>query len=406
MNILPKGLTFALSSSKYAQGLVFCNKYVIFLPILHITRPSDVVRIKIAMTTNIFAFIIVLGVLVSFHELGHFLAAKLFGVGVEKFSLGFGPRLFGKKVGITDYRVSAIPLGGYVKMVGERPDVELASYDIPFSFSHKHVLKRILIVIAGPLFNLLLAVIIFLGIFQTSGISILKPHVGKVTEKSPAEIAGIQKGDLIVAINNADISSWDKMATFIAQSNGKPLEISVLRNEYLYELKVLPRLVTSKNFFGEDTKRYVIGITASNDYYKKKLNPIEALTRSITNTFNITKLTIIGIAKLIKGSVSSKAIGLGGPIMIAKMSGQVAKEGVVSLLFFIAILSINLAILNCLPIPVLDGGHLLFFFIEFIIGRPVNIKIRERAQQVGMSILLLLMIYVFYSDIVRILDKG
>ena len=155
------------------------------------------------MGTNIFAFVIVLGVLVFFHELGHFLVARLFGVGVEKFSLGFGPRLFGKKVGITDYRVSAIPLGGYVKMVGEDPTTELDPADIPVSFTHKHVFKRILIVAAGPFFNFLLAALVFFGIFIISGTYILKPTVGKVETDTPAYVGGLQEGDCLLYTSDA-----------------------------------------------------------------------------------------------------------------------------------------------------------------------------------------------------------
>jgi regulator of sigma E protease len=162
----------------------------------------------------------------------------------------------------------------------------------------------------------------------------------------------------------------------------------------------LPELKTSKNIFGEDVKRYAIGIASGGDFYPKKLNPFEALYESVRQTYKITYLTVLSIAKLIQGTVSAKT--LGGPLMIAEMAGQQAREGIANLLFFIALLSINLAVLNFLPIPVLDGGHLLFFFIEAAIGRPVNTKMREIAQQVGIFILIVLMIFVFYNDISRI----
>ena len=164
------------------------------------------------MGTSILSFVVVLGVLVFFHELGHFLFARMFGVGVEKFSLGFGPRLFGWTSGITDYRVSAIPLGGYVKMVGEDPTMEMDPEKIPFSFTHKHVLKKLLIVAAGPLFNVLLAVLIFLCIFLFSGTYILKPIIGDVQENMPAYDAGLQKGDIILAIDGKAVATWEEMA--------------------------------------------------------------------------------------------------------------------------------------------------------------------------------------------------
>ena len=352
------------------------------------------------MSTNIFAFVIVLGILIFFHELGHFLVARLFGVGVEKFSLGFGPRLIGKKIGITDYRISAVPLGGYVKMVGEEPDADIDPAVIPISFTHKHVFKRILIVAAGPFFNLLLAVIIFFGIFQASGIYILKHSVGGVEAGSPAERGGLKKGDLVVAIGDQPVESWDDMSKMIKASGGKTLDITVRRDDSEFMAHLTPHTKSLPNLFGEDQKRYVIGIAAGGDFFTKDLNPLEAVGESIAQTYNVTKLTVLTIVKLIQGRVSTKT--LGGPIMIAQMAGRQAKEGITSLVFFIALLSVNLAILNFLPIPVLDGGHLLFFFVEAIMGRAVNTRMREIAQQVGIFILILLMAYVFYNDITRI----
>lgn len=353
------------------------------------------------MSVSIFSLIIVLGVLIFFHELGHFLVARLLGVGVERFSLGFGPKLVGKKIGITEYRISAIPLGGYVKMVGESPDSELDPSDIPFSFTHKHVFKRILIVAAGPLFNILLALVIFFGIFQISGLLILKPGIGDVNEGSPAYMAGLKKNDLVVSIDGVDISSWEDMANAIMASKGKTLEISVLRGDTIFTKSVTPEVKKFKNIFNEDVDRYVIGITASGEIFKKDLNFFQAFSESIIQTYQITSLTIKGIVKLFQGTVSPKT--LGGPIMIAQMAGQQAKEGVVNLIFFIALISVNLAILNFLPIPVLDGGHLLFFFIEAVKGSPVSVKVREISQQAGIFVLILLMIYVFYNDIARVL---
>ena len=352
------------------------------------------------MSVNIFALVIVLGVLIFFHELGHFLVARLLGVGVETFSLGFGPKMISKKIGITDYRISAIPLGGYVKMVGEQPDADLDPADIPLSFTHKHVFKRILIVAAGPFFNILLALIIFYGIFQISGMLILKPSIGEVNEGAPAYRTGLKKGDLVESIDGVKISSWEDMAKMITTSKGKTLSISVLRGNSMRVVDVAPEPKIFKNIFNEDIERYVIGVTASGDFFTKDLNVFQAFSQSFIQTYQITALTIKGVVKLFQGTVSPKT--LGGPIMIAQMAGQEARQGAVNLIFFIALISINLAILNFLPIPVLDGGHLLFFFIEAVTGRPVSIKIREIAQQAGIFVLILLMIYVFYNDIARV----
>jgi regulator of sigma E protease len=352
------------------------------------------------MSTSVFAFLIVLGILIFFHEFGHFIIARLFRVGVEKFSLGFGPRLLGKKIGITDYRLSLIPLGGYVKMVGEEPDESLDPQLIPLSFTHKHVLKRILIVFAGPFFNILLAVLIFWVIAFSSGIMILKPSVGSVKDGSPAFLAGFKPGDLVTAIDGVAVETWEAMADRITRSNGKTLEITVERPGGPIVLRATPELVKSKNLLGEDIKRYVIGIGTAGETKSMKLNLFQAARESLRQTYGIVELMVMIVAKLITGDISIDTVG--GPIMIAQMAGDQAKAGISSLFQFIAVISVNLAVINLLPIPILDGGHLLFFAIEAFKGRPVNLKVREIAQQVGMVILIMLMILVFYNDITRL----
>jgi regulator of sigma E protease len=355
------------------------------------------------MGITLLSFVIVLGVLIFFHEFGHFLIARLFSVGVEKFSLGFGPRLLGKKIGRTDYRISAIPLGGYVKMIGEEPDAEVSPEDMAVSFNHKHVLKRMCIVAAGPIFNILLAVIIFFSIFLISGAMILKPSVGTVRDDSPALKAGLKAGDLITSIDGTAVSNWEDMTEIIGASNGKTLEIGVQRADSARVFRVTPELVPAKNLFGEDIQRFIIGISASGDIYTRELNIFQALVESLKQTYTIVELMVVIIGKLITGDISADTIG--GPIMIAKMAGDQAKAGIGNLIFFIALISVNLAIINLVPIPILDGGHLLFFFIELIKGRPVNLKIREIAQQVGLFIILLLVVLVFYNDIFRYKDN-
>jgi len=352
------------------------------------------------MSTSVFAFIIVLGVLIFFHELGHFLVARLFGVGVEKFSLGFGPRILGKTVGMTDYRISLIPLGGYVKMVGEEPDSEIEPYLIPQSFTHKSVFKRFLIVAAGPLFNLLLAVAIFFLVFQTSGTYVLRPLVGEVDTPSPAARAGLQKDDLIVAIDDQYIASWEEMAERIAESDGRSLAVVIERAGQRLTVDLTPELKTTQNLFGEDIQRYVIGIRSAGDVIPRELSLLESVQMSVSRTWEITELTVLSVVKLIQGKLP--AATLGGPIKIAQMAGAQAREGVVNLMIFTAVISINLGILNFLPIPVLDGGHLLFFTIEMISRRPVSLKVREIAQQFGIFLLILLMIFVIYNDIINL----
>lgn len=353
------------------------------------------------MTTNIVSLIIVLGVLIFAHEFGHFIVAKVLGVGVEKFSLGFGPRIFGKKIGMTDYRISAIPLGGYVKMVGEAPDSELDESMIELSFSHKSVLKRSLIVLAGPAFNFFLSVAIFFGFFEISGLPIMQPEVGSVQEGMPAYVAGVQAGDRIVAVDGEPVTQWDEMAEIITQRGGSTLEFELLRDETIISLRITPKQISSQNVFGEKIDKYVIGITASGEFTIERLNPIEAVVEGVLQTWQIAKLTVLSVGKILAGTLSAKTIG--GPIMIAQLAGEHAKAGMANFIFFIALLSVNLGIINLLPIPVLDGGHLMFFFIEAVTRKPVNLKMREVAQQIGIFVIILLMVFVFYNDIARVL---
>ena len=351
----------------------------------------------------IIGFVVVLGVLIFFHELGHFIVAKAFGVGVEKFSLGFGPKIIGKTVGRTEYRLSAIPLGGYVKMIGEQPDEELEPSDIPFSFTHKPVYQRMLIVASGPVFNFFLAIIIFFGIFWFAGEMMLQPVIGEVKAGSPADAAGIIGGDKVLAVNGADIENWSEMADRIMDSGGSALEFTLLRENRRLHLFVTPKDDVMENIFGEEQHRYIIGVSSTGDVITRKLGPAEAFSESLNRTYLICKLTILSVVKVFQGTVPAKAIG--GPILIAQMAGEQVKQGMVNLFAFIALISVNLGILNLLPIPVLDGGHILFFSIEAVIRRPVNLKTREIAQQVGIFLLMMLMVFVFYNDIMRFFEK-
>jgi regulator of sigma E protease len=347
--------------------------------------------------------IILLGVLIFAHEFGHFIMAKKSGVGVLKFSLGFGPRIFGKKIGETEYLLSAIPLGGYVKLLGESDVEGLSDEEQQRSFSKQPVLKRIMIVIAGPAFNFLLAVVIF-TIVHMVGIPALKSHIGTVQENSAAYEVGLKEGDVIIAIDGKPISRWNRLAETISESAGRPLKISFNRNGIVQDLTVMPKLQKSKNIFGEDVDAYKLGIAPSSITVIERLNPLEACWTSLKQTWMISKLTVVSLVKMIEGVVSPKT--LGGPILIAQMAGTQAREGIIPFVLFMALLSINLAVLNLLPVPVLDGGHLLFYFIEIIKGSEVSVKWREMANQVGFVLLIILMIFVFMMDIDRLNIKA
>lgn len=343
---------------------------------------------------------IVLGVLIFVHELGHFLFAKWGGVGVEKFSLGFGPRLFGKKVGETDYILSAIPLGGYVKLMGDDPSEE--SSDPEKSFSQKPVGTRLKVVVAGPLFNLFFAVFVFFVVYMV-GVPVLTSKIGDLKAGAPAQNAGLQKGDRIVAIEGQKVSRWEQMTKIVHDSAHKKLTFAIEREGKTFAITITPESQTIKNIFGEDTKVGLIGVMASEETITQRFSPPVAFVKGLWKTGEIISLTVLSIMKIIQRVVPAQTIG--GPILIFKMAGEQAALGLLNLAFFVALLSINLGILNLLPIPVLDGGHIIFFTIEAIAGKPLSVKKKEIAQQVGLALLILIMLFAFYNDLMRIFIK-
>jgi len=354
------------------------------------------------MGINVVSVIILLGVLIFVHELGHFLTAKLSGVGVLKFSLGFGPKLIGRKYGETEYRISLIPLGGYVKLLGESDTEQLSPEDEKRSFLKQSVGKKIGIVAAGPLFNFLFAVLAFAFIYM-AGVPTLTNEIGGVQTGSAAHEAGLKEGDRITAIDGRNVSTWTEIAEAIGGSQGRELAVRVERpNGETGDFRLRGRPTSVKNLFGEDTESYKIGIQASTEVVIKRENPFSAVISGFEQSWVITELTFVSIYKIIAGTISPST--LGGPILIAQMAGTQVKKGILPFIFFMAILSINLAVLNILPIPVLDGGHLFFFLIEMVTGKEINMKWREIAQQVGFFLLILLMLFVFYNDIVRIFE--
>lgn len=367
--------------------------------------------------------IIVLGVLIFVHELGHFLFAKMLGVSVEKFSLGFGPKLLGKKIGETEYLLSAFPLGGYVKMFGEGGFIEggeshhppedeevesetahapvqreLTEEEKSRSFAHKPVLARIAIVMAGPVFNLIFAWMIFI-VLCMMGVPTVTAKIGEVLKDKPAARAGVLKGDVISSINGKPIARWEEIAEGVAASKGQPLTVSVKRGEKTVDFTMTPEPRISKNLFGEKVNGYAIGVASAGDVVTEYYNPFQAVIKGTEQTWKVIDITIMSLVKMVQRVVPMDSVG--GPIMIAKMAGEQASAGGASFLAFMALLSINLGVLNLLPVPVLDGGHLLFYFMELIFRRPVPQKVREYAQQIGMVLLLGLMVMAFYNDIIR-----
>ena len=347
---------------------------------------------------SIVSAVVVLGILIFVHELGHFIFAKLFKVGVEKFSLGFGPKLLGKKIGETEYLISAFPLGGYVKMVGEGTDGELSEEDKGRSFAEKTPLQRIAIVAAGPTFNLLFAWFVFILLFML-GVPAATTKIGEVVKEKPAARAGVVAGDVVTSVNGKSVARWEEMAAEIAAGKGASLIIEVKRGDQVKTFKIIPETRTGKNLLGETVTSPVIGVVASGDTVIDRFGPGEALVKGSLQAWNVTKLTILSLVKIVERAVPLDTIG--GPIMIAKMAGQQAEAGGVSFLAFMALLSVNLGVLNLLPIPILDGGHLVFYLWELVFRRPVSQRAREIAQQVGLALLIGLMVLAFYNDIAR-----
>ncbi len=348
-------------------------------------------------------FVVVLGIMIFFHELGHFLTAKSFGVKVLKFALGFGPKVVARQVGETEYSIRYVPLGGFVKMLGEEEGDEetegLSPEEKERAFNNQHPLKRMAIAAAGPLFNLLLALLIFCGIFLIAGEHIMTPEIGEVRVDSPAEMAGLKAGDIILSVQGREIESWEELQGLI-QNRYSPVQLTLQRADEVLSFTVTPEEGVVQNVFGEEIRSALIGIVTAGKYEKIDLGVWESIKGGVAETWKWIKLTCLVVAKLFQGAVSIET--LGGPIAIGQLTGQLAEQGFSNLAPFMAVISINLGILNLFPIPVLDGGMIIFLLGELILRRPISLKTREMAQKVGLSILIILMMIVFYNDIVRL----
>lgn len=351
--------------------------------------------------------LILFGLLIFFHELGHFLLAKLVGVKVLKFSLGFGPKLISKKIGDTEYLLSAIPLGGYVKPLGEDPEEELSEEDKPRAFNYQPVWKRMAIVVAGPIFNLVLAYVIFTA-FLGLNLPVIIPDLDSITtmiegvqEGSPAEKAGIMSNDSVVSINGSSVSDWTEMAEVFSKNPGKELLVTVRRGAELIEVKLTPEPTTMKDASGDEVVVGRIGISKKfSSNVIESSGVLSAPLKGLEATWEWCVLTVEVVVKLFSGSLSAKQVG--GPILIVDAAAKAASVGAFAYFNFIAIISINLAILNLLPVPVLDGGHVLFLSIEALRGKPLSDKILIIANKIGMALLLMLITFVIYNDTIRI----
>ena len=353
---------------------------------------------------TVISVILVLGGLIFFHELGHFLVARSLGMGVSTFSLGFGPKLLTRRFGKTDYCLSLVPLGGYVALVGEEEDAELPEgFTEGESFSRRPPWQRLLVVAAGPLANILLAWLLCWGLAFTHGQAYLLPDIGALEEGGPAAEAGLRPGDSVVAINGVPVTDWISMSDNIAASKGAPLRMEVNRDGRNETVTVTPKAATRKTIFGEEEATWRVGIRASGKTASTELGFGQSAVAGAKRTWEMVHLTWTGMVKLVQRVVPLDQVG--GPIMIAQMVGQQAQEGLSSVLALTALISINLAVLNLLPIPVLDGGHIVFCALETVMRRPLSQRVRTITTQAGFAFLICLMLLATFNDVWR-LFKG
>ena len=351
------------------------------------------------MLISILSFIFVLGILIFIHELGHFLVAKKVGVKVEKFSLGFPPNIFSKQIGETTYCIGIIPLGGFVKMAGENPDEEVTGD--PREFMSKTVGQRAAVIFAGPFMNYVLAIALLVGIFFFTGTAITdntQVLVGEIAADSPAEKAGLQIDDKIIALNGDYLTSFDSLRIRINAVLEDTVNLTWVRNNDTISAPIVTMVQEVPNLEGSVDSVGIIGFNQKIIGYERH-GLMSSVQKGFITTHVIVWETVKFVKRILTGQVSSKLIG--GPLFIAQQSGKEAKKGPANLFFFMALLSVNLAVLNVLPIPILDGGHLVFLALEKIKGSPLSLRARMIAQQVGFVLLLGVIIIVTYNDIVR-----
>ena len=368
--------------------------------------------------------ILAISFLIFFHELGHFLAARSIGVSVTTFSVGFGKTIISKKIGETEYRLSAVPLGGYVSLKGQKDLDPTARSDDADSYNSCSPLGRIWILFAGPFFNIILAFLIYIAL-GFIGVERLAPVVGKIAPDSAAQKFGIKTGDKILAIDGVEIREWDDIAKNIAL---KELDIEILRkntdeaaqistpnldnnsainsaqnnstsNYSTIHLKLTPKIGEKENIWREKIQTPLIGISPTGDFITLYHTGASSLNFALSETYKASSLIVVGLEKLLSGAVAIKEMG--GIVAMTDITTRAVGVSVSVLLYVVALLSVNLGILNLLPVPVLDGGHIAFNLYELIFRRPVSQKLFEKASYVGMALLFALMIFTIINDFLR-----
>jgi len=357
--------------------------------------------------TVVGAFLVVLTVLVFVHELGHYLSARRNGVRVQIFSIGFGPELLGwtDRAG-TRWKLSLVPIGGYVKMFGDADAASMPGEAVEamteeeraVSFFHKRLMQRTEIVAAGPAANFLFAIVVLAGFFMTVGQPFTPADIGEVIAGSAAERAGMQPKDTIVAIDGKAIERFEDIQQIVGLNAGEPLQVRVRRNGQELTLSATPSIEEEKDIFGNVHRIGRLGIKRTGTEFVRR-DPVSAVWRAVGETWNIAVGTLQAAGQIVMGRRTADE--LGGPIAIAQMSGVVARVGIVDLIRFMALLSVNLGLINLFPIPILDGGHLLFYAAEAIRGRPLGQRAQEYGFRIGLALVLTLMIFVTWNDLVH-----
>ena len=342
--------------------------------------------------------LLVLSFLIFFHELGHFLVARFFGVHVEVFSIGFGQKLFSKTVNGTEYRFSLIPLGGYVKMKGQDDTDPTKISNDNDSYNVKKPWQRILILFAGPFANFVLAFVLYTAIGMM-GVTKYAPIIGKISENSPALEAGLLENDRIIMINGVLIEAWDEVSTHIQKSSDK-IVLKVERAGSVLTMAILPKVSEAKNMFGETISKKMIGITPSGKTIEVVYGYDQLFGFAWQQTLKATTLILNGLKKLIEGVVSPKE--LGGVISIVQVTSEASEAGIVALFALTALISVNLGVLNLLPIPALDGGHILFNTYEITTKKAPSQRVLTALTMMGWALLLTLMLFTIFNDISRL----
>ena len=340
-------------------------------------------------------FIFVLGVLVVIHEFGHFIAAIAVGVRVEKFSIGFGPVIFGRKFGHTEFCVSLLPLGGFVKLAGESPEESKGNR---WEFNSKNLLEKFVIVFAGPFMNAFLAFVIFSLVYLV-GQPTLSNKIGKVLDGAPAKMAGILENDRVLAVNGQRVAYWEDILEEM-HKNPEQVTLTIDRGGSIQEIPVVPKKQESRTILGKKIQVAFVGVAPSDEMIYVKSGPVKAVMMGAERVWKMSSMIFYSLGLMITGALPFKD-SMTGPIGIFFMTQEAAHMGVIYLFYFMGSLSVSLFVLNLLPIPVLDGGHVLFILVEKLKGSPLKNSLKEKMTQGGMSLLLLLMVFVIFQDIHR-----